>query len=98
MSMFRFPKMNRSNLEVFRFSFYLLTPIAVMFWVGIDTDKKFNVPGFWPAPETLNKIPKEPHEIQAELLRMKRADIAKRQRLEEKAKALGISLDDEEEK
>ncbi|CDK25644.1 unnamed protein product [Kuraishia capsulata CBS 1993] len=67
-----------------------------MYYVGIDTDKKFNVPGFWPDPATLNKIPKEKYEIQAELARMKEARIEKRKRLEEKAKALGIDLDDEE--
>lgn len=71
-----------------------MTPIAVMYYVGTDTDRKFNVPGFWPDPETLNKIPKEPHEIKAELARMKAARLEKRKRLEEKAKELGIDVDD----
>lgn len=74
-----------------------MTPIAVMYYVGTDTDKKFNVPGYWPDPETLNKIPKEPHEIKAELARMREARLEKRRRLEERAKELGINLDEEEE-
>lgn len=94
---FKVPRISRSNLDLFRFTFYLMTPIAVMYYVGTDTDKKFNVPGFWPDPATLNKIPKEPHEIQAELARMRAARAEKRKRLEEKARALGINIDDEEE-
>ncbi len=68
-----------------------------MYYVGIDTDKKFNVPGFWPDPETLNKVPKERHEIKAELERMRQARLAKRARLEAKAKELGIDLDNDDE-
>lgn len=65
-----------------------------MYWVGIDSDKKFNLPGFWPDPQTLNQVPKEPHEIQAEVARIRRARAEKRQRLEAKAKELGITEDD----
>lgn len=61
-----------------------------MYYVGLDTDNKFNLPGFWPDPATLNQIPKEPHEIQAEIARIKRARLEKRKRLEAKAKELGI--------
>lgn len=103
------PKISRQNLDLFRvsvlkyvvgltnikFGFYLMTPIAVMYYVGTDTDKKFNVPGFWPDPATLNKIPKERHEIQAELARMRQARLEKRKRLEEKARELGIDIDNE---
>lgn len=78
-----------------QFGFYLLSPILVMYYVGIDTDKKFNLPGFWPDPATLNQIPKEPHEIQAEVARIRRARAEKRARLEEKAKQLGITEDSE---
>ncbi|OBA20136.1 hypothetical protein METBIDRAFT_79425 [Metschnikowia bicuspidata var. bicuspidata NRRL YB-4993] len=84
----------RTQLETFKFGFYLLTPILVMYYVGIDTDKKFNLPGFWPDPVTLNQIPKEPHEIQAEVARIRRARLEKRERLEAKARELGI-LEDE---
>lgn len=70
-----------------------------MYYVGIDADKKFNVPGFWPDPETTNKIPKEPHEIKAELARMKREATEKRKRLEEKLKnEYGLDLEEEKAK
>ncbi|GME74027.1 unnamed protein product [Ambrosiozyma monospora] len=103
---FKFPRLNftRSQFELAKFSFYLLTPISIMYYVGIDTDKKFNVPGFWPDPETLNKIPKEPYEIQAELARIRAAKAEKRKRLEARAQELGIAPkkegedDDDEEK
>lgn len=68
-----------------------------MYWVGLDTDRKFNLPGFWPDPSTLNQVPKEPHEIQAELARIKRARLEKRKRLEEKAKELGLLEEKEKE-
>lgn len=93
----RMPKLTRSQFELAKFTFYLMTPITIMYYVGIDTDRKFNVPGYWPDPDTLNKIPKEPHEIQAELARIRQAKIEKRRRLEEKAKLLGITPDEEEE-
>lgn len=62
-----------------------------MYYVGLDSDTKFNLPGFWPDPATLNQIPKEPHEIQAEIARIKRARLEKRKRLEAKAKELGVT-------
>ncbi|KAK6197591.1 uncharacterized protein RJT21DRAFT_123425 [Scheffersomyces amazonensis] len=87
----------RTQLETAKFGFYLLTPICVMYYVGIDTDNKFNLPGFWPDPATLNQIPKEPYEIQAEVARIRRARAEKRKRLEERARALGITEDDDDE-
>lgn len=62
-----------------------------MYYVGINPDRKFNVPGFWPDPATLNQIPKEPHEIQVELARIKKERAEKRARLEAKARDLGIT-------
>lgn len=61
-----------------------------MIYSGIDSDAKFNLPGFWPDPATLNQIPKERHEIQAEVARIRRERAEKRKRLEEKAKEMGI--------
>lgn len=70
-----------------------------MYYIGIDTDKKLNVPGFWPDPETLNKIPKERYEIKAELARMKKERLEKRMRLEKKiAEEFGIDIEAEKEK
>lgn len=42
-------------------------------------------------PDTLNKVPKEKYQIQAELARMRAAKVEKRKRLEEKARELGIT-------
>ncbi|QLL34952.1 hypothetical protein HG536_0H03270 [Torulaspora globosa] len=96
----KFPfKYTRSQLEIFRFSFCLLAPVAVMYYIGTDTDKKLNVPGFYPDPETLNKIPKEPYEIKAELARMKKERLEKRLRLEKKLEEeLGIDIQAEKAK
>lgn len=69
-----------------------------MYYVGLDPDKKFNMPGFWPDPATLNQIPKEPHEIQAEIARIRKERFEKRKRLEAKAKELGIEVEEDEEK
>lgn len=89
----------RSQLEIFRFAFCLLSPVAVMYYIGVDTDKKLNVPGFWPDPETLNKIPKEPYEIKAELARMKKERLEKRLKLEKKiAEEYGIDIEAEKAK
>lgn len=66
-----------------------------MTYVGVNADEKFNLPGFWPDPATLNQIPKEKHEIQAELARIRRERMEKRKRLEAKAKELGINVDEE---
>ncbi|KAG5420551.1 PET100 [Candida metapsilosis] len=87
----------RTQLETAKFGFYLLSPILIMYYVGLDTDKKFNLPGFWPDPATLNQIPKEPYEIQAEVARIRKARAEKRARLEAKARELGITEDDVEE-
>lgn len=66
-----------------------------MYYVGLDTDKKLNLPGFWPDPATLNQVPKEPHEIKAEIARIRRLRLEKRARLEAKARELGLEEDDE---
>ncbi|CCK69935.1 Pet100p KNAG_0D01840 [Huiozyma naganishii CBS 8797] len=82
---FRLPfKYTRAQLEIFRFSFCLLSPIAVMYYIGTNTDIKLNVPGFWPDPATLNQIPKERYEIKAELARMKRERLEKRLEMEKR--------------
>ncbi|KAG7196070.1 uncharacterized protein KQ657_000081 [Scheffersomyces spartinae] len=80
--------LSRKQLETAKIGFYLLTPISIMYYTGLDTDQKFNIPGFWPDPATLNQIPKEPYEIQAEIARIRRERAEKRKRLEERAKML----------
>ena len=67
-----------------------------MYWSGIDSEEKFSLPGFWPDPASLNQIPKEPHEIKAEVARIRRAREEKRAKLEAKAKELGLTEEEEE--
>lgn len=67
-----------------------------MLYIGIDTDQKLGVPGFWPDPARLNRIPKEPADITRELERMKMVRIEKRQRLTERAMAMLNDEDKEE--
>ncbi|EDO18447.1 hypothetical protein Kpol_1032p41 [Vanderwaltozyma polyspora DSM 70294] len=89
----------RAQLEIFRFSFCLLVPIGVMYYVGIDTDRKFNVPGFWPDPETTNKIPKEPYEVKAELARMRKERLERRLKIERTLREkYGIDVEEEKRK
>lgn len=65
-----------------------------MYYVGIDTDRKLNSPGYWPDPASLNQIPKEPHEIEAEIARIRKERAERKIRLEAKAKELGFLEDD----
>lgn len=70
-----------------------------MYYIGTDTDKKLNVPGFWPDPESLNQIPKEPYEIKAELARMKKERLEKRLKLEKRlADEFGLDVEAEKAK
>lgn len=68
-----------------------------MLYVGNDTHRRLNVPNFWPDPARLNYPPKDPVEIKAELERMRQERLEKRKRLEERAKMLNLSLDEEDE-
>lgn len=92
-------KYTRTQLEIFRFGFCLLAPVAVMYYIGTDTDRKLNVPGFWPDPKTTNQIPKERYEIKAELARMRQERLEKQKRLEKKLEEeFGIDIEAEKEK
>ncbi|KAI1000790.1 hypothetical protein K3495_g7409 [Podosphaera aphanis] len=68
------------NLEVFKFSMYIMFPIAVMYYYGTNLDNRFSVPGFWPKPEESYKIPFEREEIKAELERLKRKRLELREK------------------
>ncbi|KAI1821784.1 hypothetical protein F4861DRAFT_541623 [Xylaria intraflava] len=59
------------NLEVFRFSMYLMFPIGIMFYFGTNLDERFAVPDFWPKPGQANRVPLERNEIDAELERLR---------------------------
>jgi protein PET100, fungi type len=55
-------------------------PIAWMYYFGMNLDRRFAVPDFWPKAESTNKIPFEKDEIQAELERLKARRLEKRTR------------------
>lgn len=78
------------SLLTCQFAFNVSLPIGVMLWVGHNTHEKLNVENFWPDPARMNRPPTDPVEIQAEVERMRLERVARRKRLEEKAKELGI--------
>uniref|UniRef100_A0A060TCS7 ARAD1D45430p n=1 Tax=Blastobotrys adeninivorans TaxID=409370 RepID=A0A060TCS7_BLAAD len=82
-------KLTPANLEIFKFAIYVSFPIGIMLYVGSDTHRRLNITNFWPDPARLNYPPKDPVEIKAEIERMRQARLAKRERLEEKARMLG---------
>lgn len=55
-------------------------PIGVMYYFGTNLDNRFNIKGFWPAPEQTHKIPFEKEEIQKELDRLQKRRLEKRER------------------
>ncbi|KAK2628702.1 hypothetical protein QTJ16_001805 [Diplocarpon rosae] len=76
--------MGGPNLEVFKFGMYIMFPIAFMYYFGINLDRRFAVPDFWPKPEQTNRIPFEKEEIHNELERLKRKRLElRRRRLEQ---------------
>ncbi|KAI9049575.1 hypothetical protein LZ554_006602 [Drepanopeziza brunnea f. sp. 'monogermtubi'] len=72
--------MGGPNLEVFKFGMYVMFPIAFMYYYGINLDKRFAVPDFWPRPEQTNRIPFERDEIHSELERLRRRRLELRNR------------------
>ncbi|KAF1810299.1 hypothetical protein P152DRAFT_421525 [Eremomyces bilateralis CBS 781.70] len=70
--------MGGPNLEVFKFGFYIMFPIGIMYYFGTNLDSKFSVDGFWPSKEQSNKIPTEPEDIRAELERLRRRRLERR--------------------
>lgn len=51
-----------------------------MYYFGTNLEERFNIPDFWPAPETTHKIPFDRDEIQAEAVRLRAKRLAKRAR------------------
>lgn len=50
---------------------YIMFPIGIMFYYGVNLDQKFSTPDFWPKPEQTHRIPFEKDEIRTELERLK---------------------------
>ncbi|KAF2664853.1 hypothetical protein BT63DRAFT_428817 [Microthyrium microscopicum] len=78
--------MGGPNLEVFKFGIYVLFPIGIMYYFGTNLDQRFSVPDFWPTKEQSNKVPRDFHELDGELerLRLRRLEV-RRLRLEQEA-------------
>lgn len=55
-------------------------PIGWMYYFGTNLENRFNIPDFWPAPETTHKIPFERDEIKAEVARLRAKRLEKRAR------------------
>ena len=55
-----------------------------MYYFGTNLEERFNIPDFWPAPETTHKIPFERDEIKAEVARLRAKRLANRARRLEK--------------
>ena len=65
-------------------------PIGWMYYFGINPERRFAVPDFWPKPEQTNKIPHEREDIANELDRLKRKRLERRaQRLQEEERVQG---------
>ncbi len=60
-----------ARLELFKFGVYVMFPVSIMYYFGVNLEERFAVPNFWPPPERTNRIPFEKEEIHAELQRMK---------------------------
>lgn len=63
-----------------------------MYYFGTNLEERFNIPDFWPAPETTHKIPFDRDEIQAEAVRLRAKRLAKRARrlgAEEEVEVIG---------
>jgi protein PET100 len=55
-------------------------PIAFMYYYGINLDRRFAVPDFWPKPEQTNRIPFEKDEIHSELERLRQRRLYMREK------------------
>jgi protein PET100 len=74
---------------------YIMFPIGWMYYFGTNLDDKFNVKDFWPTKEQLNKIPTEREDISAEVERMKKRRLRRREvRLEEEQEAMSQATGD----
>jgi protein PET100 len=49
-----------------------------MYYFGVNLDRRFSVPDFWPKPEQSHKIPYEREEIDKEIARLRERRLAAR--------------------
>lgn len=77
---------------------YIMFPIGWMYYFGTNLEERFNIPDFWPKPETTHKIPFDREEIQAEAARMRARRLEKRaRRLQMEGKTEDVEQTKEEE-
>ncbi|KAF2454515.1 hypothetical protein BDY21DRAFT_353126 [Lineolata rhizophorae] len=70
--------MGGPNLEIFKFGFYVMFPIGIMYYFGTNLDDRFTVPDFWPKETQVHKIPTDRDELRAEAERLKRKRLERR--------------------
>ena len=65
-----------------------------MYYFGTNLDDKFTVHNFWPTKEQLNKIPTEREDISAEVERMKRRRLRRREERIANEEAMDVGAGD----
>lgn len=73
------PSIQSTNLNA-QFGMYIMFPIGIMYYFGVNLDSRFQVPDFWPKEGQANKIPFEREDIKEELERLKARRLANRAR------------------
>jgi protein PET100 len=61
-----------------QFGMYIMFPIGIMYYFGVNLDSRFKVPDFWPKEGQTHRIPFEREEITEELQRLKQRRLAAR--------------------
>lgn len=59
---------------------YIMFPIGIMYYFGVNLDEKFSTPDFWPKRNQTHTIPFEKEEISSELALLKQRRLTARQR------------------
>lgn len=59
---------------------YIMFPIGIMYYFGVNLEEKFSTPDFWPKKNQTHTIPFEKEEISQELAILKQRRLAARQR------------------
>ncbi|KAK4956954.1 hypothetical protein LTR66_013313 [Elasticomyces elasticus] len=72
--------MGGPNLEVFKFGMYIMFPIGIMYYFGVNLDNRFATPDFWPKEGQTHTLPYEKEEIKGELERLRNRRLAARAR------------------
>lgn len=75
------------NLEIFKFTVCITSPILLMLYIGNRTHDKLNIEDFWPDPNRLNQIPKDRIELKLEIERLRQERAERRKRREAQLEA-----------